>query len=140
MVIISMIPISFIGVFLTFYLFEFNFDQGGYASFILLCGISVNAALYIVNDFNNQRRDYPNANILKSYLKAYNTKIIPVLLTIISTMTGLIPFVWGGQQEAFWFSFAVGSIGGLLFSLIGIVFYLPLFLRLRSQEEIPDRR
>lgn len=135
-----MIPISFIGVFLTFYLFEFNFDQGGYASFILLCGISVNAALYIVNDFNNQRRDYPNANILKSYLKAYNTKIIPVLLTIISTMTGLIPFVWGGQQEAFWFSFAVGSIGGLLFSLIGIVFYLPLFLRLRSQEEIPDRR
>jgi multidrug efflux pump subunit AcrB len=33
--IIGMIPFGFIGVFLTFYLFDFNFDQGGFASFIL---------------------------------------------------------------------------------------------------------
>ncbi|MBA7586667.1 Multidrug resistance protein MdtC [subsurface metagenome] len=51
--IIGMIPISFIGVFLTFYLFDFNFDQGGFASFILLCGIVVNSGLYIINDYNN---------------------------------------------------------------------------------------
>ena len=125
--IISMIPISFIGVFLTFYLFDFNFDQGGYASFILLCGISVNAALYIINDYNNFKRQYPLRNSQLLYFKAFNYKIIPVLLTIMSTMVGLIPFVWGGQNEAFWFSFAVGSIGGLLFSLIGIFIYLPVF-------------
>ncbi|WP_147678912.1 efflux RND transporter permease subunit [Algibacter pacificus] len=127
--IISMIPISFIGVFLTFYLFDFNFDQGGYASFILLCGISVNSALYIINDFNNLKKDYPNRNNSSLYFKAFNYKIIPVVLTIVSTIVGLIPFVWHGQNEAFWFSFAVGSIGGLIFSLIGIFFYLPLFLR-----------
>ncbi|APY12027.1 hypothetical protein BWZ22_12665 [Seonamhaeicola sp. S2-3] len=127
--IISMIPISFIGVFLTFYLFDFNFDQGGYASFILLCGISVNSALYIINDFNNLKKDYPNRNNSSLYFKAFNYKIIPVVLTIVSTIVGLIPFVWHGQNEAFWFSFAVGSIGGLIFSLMGIFFYLPLFLR-----------
>ncbi|MFA9189562.1 efflux RND transporter permease subunit [Flavobacterium magnesitis] len=126
--IISMIPISFIGVFLTFYLFDFNFDQGGYASFILLCGISVNAALYIINDYNNLRKEYPLRNPQLLYFKAFNYKIIPVMLTIISTMTGLIPFVWGGQDEAFWFSFAAGSIGGLLFSLLGIFIYLPIFI------------
>lgn len=126
--IISMIPISFIGVFLTFYLFDFNFDQGGYASFILLCGISVNAALYIINDYNNFVRQYPVRNVQQLYFKAFNYKIIPVLLTIMSTMVGLIPFVWGGQNAAFWFSFAAGSIGGLLFSLIGIFIYLPLFI------------
>jgi multidrug efflux pump subunit AcrB len=129
--IISMIPISFIGVFLTFYLFDFNFDQGGYASFILLCGISVNAALYIINDYNNLRKEYPLRNPQLLYFKAFNYKIIPVMLTIISTMAGLIPFIWGGQNEAFWFSFAVGSIGGLLFSLIGIFIYLPIFLKLK---------
>lgn len=127
-VIISMIPISFIGVFLTFYLFDFNFDQGGYASFILLCGISVNAALYIINDFNNFKRQYPLRNTQLMYFKAFNYKIIPVMLTILSTMVGLIPFVWGGQNEAFWFSFAAGSIGGLLFSLLGIFIYLPMFI------------
>ena len=125
--IISMIPISFIGVFLTFYLFDFNFDQGGYASFILLCGVSVNAALYIINDYNNLRKEYPLRNAQLLYFKAFNYKIIPVMLTISSTMIGLIPFIWGGQNEAFWFSFAAGSIGGLLFSLVGIFIYLPIF-------------
>ncbi|WP_189663195.1 MULTISPECIES: efflux RND transporter permease subunit [unclassified Polaribacter] len=57
--IIGMIPILLIGVFLTFYLFDFNFDQGGYASLILLCGISVNSALYIINDYNNLKIQYP---------------------------------------------------------------------------------
>jgi multidrug efflux pump subunit AcrB len=126
--IISMIPISFIGVFLTFYLFDFNFDQGGYASFILLCGISVNAALYIINDYNNFKKQYPLRNSQMMFFKAFNYKIIPVMLTILSTMVGLIPFVLGGQNEAFWFSFAAGSIGGLLFSLIGIFIYLPIFV------------
>lgn len=125
--IISMIPLSFIGVFLTFYLFGFNFDQGGYASFILLCGISVNSALFIINDYNNLRKQYPNRNVQQLYYKAFNYKIIPVILTIVSTVVGLVPFVWHGQNEAFWFSFAVGAIGGLVFSLIGIYFYLPMF-------------
>lgn len=129
-VIISMIPISFIGVFLTFYLFEFNFDQGGYASFILLCGISVNSALYIINDFNNLKTQYPKRNLTQLYFKAFNYKIIPVSLTIVSTIVGLIPFIWNGQNEAFWFSFAVGAIGGLIFSMLGIFLYLPLFLKL----------
>lgn len=125
--IISMIPLSFIGVFLTFYLFDFNFDQGGYASFILLCAISVNSALFIINDYNNLRKQYPKKNIQQVYFKAFNYKIIPVILTIASTIVGLLPFVWHGQNEVFWFSFAVGAIGGLLFSIVGVYFYLPLF-------------
>lgn len=126
--ILSMIPISFIGVFLTFYLFDYNFDQGGYASFILLCGISVNAALYIVNDYNNLKLQYPKRNLQRLYFKSFNYKIVPVILTIVSTVAGLLPFIWDGQKEAFWFSFAVGSIGGLLFSLVAIFLYLPLFM------------
>ena len=27
-----------------------NFDQGGFASFVLLCGITVNASIYILNE------------------------------------------------------------------------------------------
>lgn len=127
LVILSMIPISFIGVFLTFYLFEFNFDQGGYASFILLAGISVNSALYIINDWNNLQMEYPMRKNYMLYFKAFNYKIIPVVMTIISTIAGLIPFIWDGQKEVFWFSFAVGTIGGLFFSLIAIFVYLPLF-------------
>lgn len=126
--IIFMIPISFIGVFLTFYLFDFNFDQGGFASFILLSGIVVNAGLYIINDYNIFCRDKKVKDNRRLFLKAFNHKIIPIFLTIISTILGLVPFVWSGQKEVFWFAFAVGAMGGLIFSVIAILFYLPLFI------------
>jgi multidrug efflux pump subunit AcrB len=131
--IIFMIPVSFIGVFLTFYLFDFNFDQGGFASFILLCGIVVNAGLYIVNDYNNFCRAKGVRNSLRIYMKAFNHKIIPIFLTIISTTLGLVPFVWSGQKEVFWFAFAAGAMGGLIFSIVAILFYLPLFIRVNKK-------
>ncbi|TKG94576.1 efflux RND transporter permease subunit [Puteibacter caeruleilacunae] len=127
--IIAMIPMSFIGVFLTFYLFDFNFDQGGFASFILLSGLVVNAGLYIINDYNQFCRVRGIERSLPLYIKAFNHKIIPIFLTIISTILGLVPFVWSGQKEVFWFAFAAGAMGGLLFSFVAILLYLPLFLR-----------
>ncbi|MBN2812512.1 MAG: efflux RND transporter permease subunit [Bacteroidales bacterium] len=132
LVIMALIPLSFVGVFLTFYLFGFNFDQGGFASFILLCGIVVNSGIFIINDYNNLRRKYPGNDLRKLYIKAYNQKIIPVVLTVLSTIIGLIPFVWGGQHEVFWFAFAAGTIGGLILSLIALVVYMPLFMRMKK--------
>jgi multidrug efflux pump subunit AcrB len=129
--IMALIPVSFIGVFLTFYIFGFNFDQGGFASFILLCGIVVNSGIYIINDYNNLMPEKSWKSLLSLYIKAYNQKILPVILTVLSTLIGLIPFVWGGQHEVFWFAFAAGTIGGLLFSLIALVIYMPLFLKLK---------
>jgi multidrug efflux pump subunit AcrB len=129
--IIGLIPISFVGLFLTFYIFKLNFDQGGWAAFILLCGLAVNAGLYILNDFNNFRKSHPQRSLPGLYLKAFHYKITPVLLTISSTVIGLIPFVTG-QREAFWFAFAAGTMGGLIFSLIGIVLFFPVFLKMRK--------
>lgn len=131
-VIIIMIPISFIGVFLTFYLFKFNFDQGGFASFVLLCGIVVNAGIYIINEYNLTCRAAGRQG-LRYYLKSYNHKIIPIFLTIISTILGLIPFIYEGSKEVFWFSFAVGAMGGMVFSIIALVVYLPLFMKYKGK-------
>jgi multidrug efflux pump subunit AcrB len=129
--IIGMIPFSFIGVFLTFYLLDINFDQGGFASFVLLCGIVVNSGLYILNDYNQMIRNTRRSK-LRCYINAFNHKIVPIILTILSTILGLIPFVWAGQNEVFWFSFAAGAMGGLVFSLIALFVYLPLFFDFRE--------
>ena len=125
--IIFVIPISYIGVFLTFYLFGLNFDQGGFASFVLLCGITVNASIYILNEFNAICRRYPHLAPLRAYTKAWNVKIIPIFLTVVSTILGFIPFMIGEEKEGFWFPLAAGTIGGLVMSVIGIFFYLPVF-------------
>ena len=124
--VLSLIPVSFIGIFLTFYIFDINFDQGGFAAFVLIAGVTVNAALYIINDYNNLKQQSGRTH-LRMYAKAWQQKSIPVFLTITSTILGLVPFLIGGQNEVFWFAFAAGSIGGLLFSIPGILLFLPLF-------------
>lgn len=126
--IISVIPVSYIGVFLTFYLFRLNFDQGGFASFVLLCGITVNASIYILNEYNSLRRRFPCLCPLHAYTKAWNAKVVPIFLTVVSTILGFIPFMVGTEREAFWFPLAAGTIGGLLLSLVGIFFFLPLLV------------
>ena len=99
--IISVIPVSYIGVFLTFYVFRLNFDQGGFASFVLLCGITVNASIYILNEYNNLRRRFPRLGALHAYVKAWNAKVVPIFLTVISTILGFIPFHGGYGQGSF---------------------------------------
>ncbi|MDR2968227.1 MAG: efflux RND transporter permease subunit, partial [Tannerellaceae bacterium] len=103
LVVIFVIPISFIGVFLTFYWFKLNFDQGGFASFVILCGITINAGIYILNEYNQLRLRHPRMSPLRLYLKAWNAKIAPIFLTVVSTVLGFIPFMVGADKEAFWF-------------------------------------
>lgn len=131
--IIFIIPVSFIGIFATFYLFGLKFDQGGFASFILLAGITVNAAIYILNEYNSLRTHYPYTVPNKLYLRAFRVKIVPILLTILSTILGFIPFVIGESKESFWFPLATGTMGGLVVSLLAIFFVLPVFILPRQK-------
>lgn len=125
--IIFVIPVSYIGVFLTFYWFKLNFDQGGFAAFVLLCGITVNASIYVLNEYNAIRRRMPRISPLRAYVKAWNAKVVPIFLTIVSTILGFIPFMVGTDKEAFWFPLAAGTIGGLVMSVIGVFIFLPAF-------------
>ena len=133
LVIITLIPVSFIGTFLTFYFSGVEFGTGGFASLVLLSGIVVNAGIYIVNEYNNQRAARRGKPFRpdRLYVRAYNHKIIPVFLTTLSTVLGLVPFLIDGpEEEAFWFSFAIGTSGGLLFSILALVFVMPIFMPL----------
>lgn len=125
--ILMIIPFSFIGLFLTYYLLDIGFNQGGYAAMILLSGLTVNSTIYIINEINNLKHSHCGSK-LRLYLKAFNTKILPIILTIISTVLGLVPFLIDGNLDKFWNALVTGTIGGLLFSVLAIYFYLPLFL------------
>jgi len=48
------------------------------------------------------------------------------MLTVASTILGLLPFVIVGKNEPFWYAFAVGTISGLMFSIIGLLIFFPL--------------
>ncbi len=120
LVIILLIPFSLIGMFLTYHFSQTEFGTGGFAAMVLLCGLTVNAGIYLINEYNHNGR---------IFIKAYNHKIVPILLTVSSTILGLIPFLIDGPEERFWFSFAIGSISGSLSSIIVLVFVFPAFFR-----------
>jgi multidrug efflux pump subunit AcrB len=124
--VIFIIPISFIGVFLTFYWFKLNFDQGGFAAFIILSGIVVNTNIYLLYAFKSYYKT-GRYTLKKAYLKAWNAKFRPTFLAIVSTVIGFIPFIIG-YQESFWYPLAAGTIGGLLFSFVAVYVVLPIMI------------
>ncbi len=160
--VIFMVPVSFIGLFLAFGLSDFSFDQGGFAAFVMLSGIVVNAGIYLITTYQSllkdrsrrfgrrtnplqsvpvvrqarqpaeepvvrQARQPVEGSDIRLYVKSYSRKINPITLTIVSTILGLLPFLTDGPEEVFWFDFAVGTIAGMVFSVIAVIFILPVF-------------
>ena len=140
--VVLLIPVSFIGLFLTYYITGVPFGTGGFAAMVLLAGLTVNAGIYIIG----QHKDQCQTGLMRAggdrkercrmgsrrYVTAFNHKIIPILLTILSTVLGMIPFLIDGPDEQpFWYSLAVGTIGGLLLSIIPLFLFLPSVLKLR---------
>ena len=128
LVIVSVIPVALIGSFLTFCFTEIPFGSGGFASLVLLIGIVVNSGIYILSQYNNMHR-LSHRGKIRDYVRAFNHKIIPIFLTVSSTIVGLVPFFMDGKDEPFWFSFATGVTGGLLFSLPALIFIMPIFCK-----------
>lgn len=123
--VLLMIPLSFIGVFLVFGLSDITFDQGGFAAFVMLIGLVVNAGIYLINAFQNDRSGVDD---VRKYIRAFNHKITAILLTVLSTILGLVPFLFDGPEDVFWFAFSAGTICGMVFSIIALLFYLPVFV------------
>lgn len=124
--VVLVIPLSLIGLFLTFAWGDFYFDQGGYAAIVLLGGMVVNAAIFIISDYRQMATRMRHAN--RTLLKATVRRARTILLTVVSTICGLIPFMLEGDTEVFWFALAIGSAGGLLFSLLVVFWVLPVML------------
>lgn len=134
---LALMPFTLSAVFLTFHFTGIPFGTGGLAALVLLCGLVVNAAIYILYQYDlilRGRRVSP----LRAYLQAYNHKIIPVILTVLSTVFALIPFLVDGPSNRFWYTFAITTIVGLTASLMALVLILPWCVRLEAKRTTPS--
>ena len=71
---------------------------------------------------------------VKAYVRAYNHKIVPVMLTVLSTMLGLIPFLLDGTDNKFWYTFAITTMTGLAASVVALVFILPWLVGMKTKK------
>lgn len=124
--ILAMVPLSLIGLFLVFAWGGIHFDQGGYAAIVLLGGLTLHSAVFVLSDYyrHPQRHRLPN----KALLKALLVRSRAIALAVCSTVVGLLPFLIGKADEPFWFPLAAGTTGGLLFSLIALYAVVPVMV------------
>ncbi|MDQ0640233.1 multidrug efflux pump subunit AcrB [Pedobacter sp. W3I1] len=119
-------PLSCIGVFLIFGLTDLPFDQGGYGAFILVIAISISINIMIIKDFNLALARHtldPNKIFTHILLRRGKT----ILLSVSGLLTSLLPYLFDKDAQVFWYSFAIGSIGGALSVIVVTFFILPVF-------------
>ncbi len=131
--VIWMIPVSFIGLFTSAIIFHIRPEGGAFAAMVFLAGIVVNWALYILNDYS-QLKDKTLRPVVSIFLRAFQRKLIPIILSAVSAIISIVPFVIGGDGNDFWFAFGVCTLGGLLASVIGTILLLPALLRLQIKQ------
>jgi multidrug efflux pump subunit AcrB len=125
LLILAIIPASFIGIFLAFYWGDYYFDQGGYMSFLYVAGIVTNNAAQLVSDV---KQSPPAQPFNRSLLRVSYEKLGRMTVSALALFCGLLPFIAKGQNQVFWFCFSVGTIGGLLVSLVAVYILFPVFL------------
>lgn len=127
-IVLGILPIAFVGIFLAFSIGQFFFDQGGYASFLIVGGMMSTASIIIINDYNNVLKKQKLNNSNKLLINILSKRVKTVVITSLSTCLSFVPFLLEGGEQAFWFPISIGTLGGTLFTLVGVFLILPITL------------
>jgi len=125
-IIMLAIPLSLIGVWLAYWITDFNFDTTSYVGVILLFGIVVNNAIILIENINQHLNQC--GDILEAIVSGTKERVRPIFMTTATTVLGMLPMVINkGETNDIWSSLALCTIGGLTVSTILILVVLPIF-------------
>lgn len=125
------LPLALVGVGAGFYLSHAPFNQGGYASLLLLMGISVNNSILLVHHVSNALKRRPSSP-KEAVIRAASQRLRPIFITTFTTVVGFVPLLLQGNRSDFWYTLALGTSGGLISSSVLLVLVVPLLLMRRD--------
>lgn len=128
--VIGSLLFSFVGVFWTFFITGTGLGVMGMIGMLVLMGIVVNNGIVLVDRINQDRALYPNMPLQQLIIDACTARLKPILMTVSTTILGLIPLAWGGTSIGgdgpSYAPMAIAIIGGLLFSTLTSLLLVPL--------------
>jgi multidrug efflux pump subunit AcrB len=96
---------------------------------VALAGIAVNAAIVLISAAN--QRLQAGMSVLHATLYAARRRVIPVLITSLTTIAGLFSLATGlGGESLIWGPVAASIVWGLAFSTVLTLVVIPLLYRL----------
>lgn len=119
------VPLSFVGVALTFWITGEAFDRTAYVGLILLAGVAINSGLLLVHRAGELHRRTGRAT--EAAHRAVRERVRPILMTTATSVAGLLPLAFGIDPTATagWRSMALAGTGGLLASAFFTLVVLP---------------
>lgn len=128
--VIGSLLFSMVGVFWTFMFTGTTIGIMGMIGMLVLMGIVVNNGIVLVDRINQERQDAPDAPLKALILHASESRLRPILMTVATTILGLVPLALGGTQLGgdgpSYAPMAIAIIGGLLFSTLTSLVLVPL--------------
>ena len=130
LIVFSAIPLAIIGSFLALFLTGNSFSFVAFIGLCSLIGIVVNNSIILV-DYTNQLRREGKA-VVPALKEAGETRFIPIVLTTLTTIGGLLPLTLTGGS--LWEPMGWTIIGGLLTSTALTLIYVPVLYKLYARE------
>jgi multidrug efflux pump subunit AcrB len=126
-IVLSVIPLGMIGAVGILYLFGYSLSFTAIVGIIALAGIEVKNSILLV-DYTNFLRKEEGFGINEAIEKAGETRFIPIVLTTMTAIGGLIPLVL--ENSPLYSPLALVIIGGLISSLVLTRIVTPVMYKL----------
>lgn len=133
LIILSTVPMAFTGVTMGLLITGNPLSLYTLYGVVALAGIAVNAAIVLISAANE--RLHAGMSITHATIYAARRRIIPILITTLTTIAGLSSLALGlGGKSLIWGPVATAIVWGLAFSSVLTLFAIPLIFRIFVSE------
>lgn len=135
-IIVFTLPLALIGVFYGLAALGRNFSFPAFIGIVALMGVVVNDAIVLIDRINtNIRSGFEKKEAITN---GAMERLQPVLLTTITTATGILPLVWSSE---FWVDLALAIFFGIIFATLLTLVMVPIFYNaLENAKELKAMR
>ncbi|OMH32811.1 efflux RND transporter permease subunit [Motiliproteus sp. MSK22-1] len=133
LIVISAIPFAITGAVAALWLSGFSFSVMAFVGLNSLVGIVVNNSIILVDGANQMRRE--GMGRTEAVLASAQSRLIPILLTSLTTVVGLLPLTLEGST--LWAPMGWAIIGGMLISTFLTLILVPaLYVLIGDKKEM----
>jgi multidrug efflux pump subunit AcrB len=123
-IIMFTVPLGIAGVLWMLFLTHTTLSVTSFQGVIVMVGIVVSNGILLVDYTNHQRLS--GLELHEAVIRGGKTRLKPILMTSIATVLGLIPMAIGLGGESTQAPLAIAVIGGLTFSTVLTLFFVPI--------------
>ena len=129
LMILATVPMAFTGVVIGLVITDNPLSLFTMYGVVALAGIAVNAAIVLITAANERLNQ--GMSVLHATLYAARRRVIPILITSLTTIAGLFSLATGlGGSSLMWGPVATAIVWGLTVSTILTLFVVPLLYRI----------